>query len=82
MENFNILVTGGVEDEDLVSDGWTDIVRNLTDPAAPRRPRDSAGELTPEEIAEFLDRCRLREDEPDPRPGGRDRRRTRRPPRR
>ncbi len=29
MQNFNILVTGGFEDEDLVNDGWTDIIRNL-----------------------------------------------------
>ncbi len=29
MDNFNILVTGGIQDEDLVSDGWTDIIRNL-----------------------------------------------------
>ena len=29
MDNFNILVTGGYQDEDLVNDGWTDIIRNL-----------------------------------------------------
>ena len=29
MTNFNVLVTGGQQDEDLVSDGWTDIIRNL-----------------------------------------------------
>src|SRR5271168_2247107 len=29
MENFNVLVTGGFQPEDLVSDGWTDIIRNL-----------------------------------------------------
>jgi len=29
MDNFNILVSGGFQDEDLVSDGWTDIIRNL-----------------------------------------------------
>jgi cyclohexanone monooxygenase len=29
MDNFNILVNGGNQDEDLVSDGWTDIIRNL-----------------------------------------------------
>ena len=44
MENFNILVSGGLQDEDLVSDGWTDIIRNLTSIAAVRgesrwRPR-------------------------------------------
>jgi cyclohexanone monooxygenase len=29
MDNFNILVTGGYQAEDLVSDGWTDIIRKL-----------------------------------------------------
>lgn len=29
MDNFNILVSGGVQEEDLVNDGWTEIIRNL-----------------------------------------------------
>ena len=29
MENFNILCSGGVVQEDLVKDGWTEIIRNL-----------------------------------------------------
>ncbi|MBL4782421.1 MAG: NAD(P)/FAD-dependent oxidoreductase [Porticoccaceae bacterium] len=29
MDNFNIIATGGQQDEDLVNDGWTDIFRNL-----------------------------------------------------
>lgn len=29
MDNFNNLVSGGYEAEDLVNDGWTDIIRNL-----------------------------------------------------
>ncbi|MEW6267842.1 MAG: NAD(P)/FAD-dependent oxidoreductase [Thermodesulfobacteriota bacterium] len=29
MENFNTLVTGGFQEEDLVADGWTDIIRKL-----------------------------------------------------
>ena len=29
MDNFNTLVSGGFAEEDLVSDGWTDIIRNL-----------------------------------------------------
>ncbi len=29
MDNFNILVSGGFQEEDLVSDGWTDIIRKL-----------------------------------------------------
>ncbi len=47
MQNFNILVTGGHQDEDLVADGWTDIIRNLSGIAAAR----SDVELTPEEMA-------------------------------
>lgn len=45
-ENFNILVSGGLQDEDLVSDGWTDITRSLAPLAA------SAGDrsITPEEF--------------------------------
>jgi cation diffusion facilitator CzcD-associated flavoprotein CzcO len=30
MDNFNTLVTGGYQKEDLVGDGWTEIYRNLT----------------------------------------------------
>ncbi|HWF00746.1 MAG TPA: NAD(P)/FAD-dependent oxidoreductase [Caulobacteraceae bacterium] len=29
MDNFNVLVSGGWAEEDLVADGWTDIIRNL-----------------------------------------------------
>jgi cyclohexanone monooxygenase len=29
MDNFNTLVSGGVQSEDLVADGWTDIIRKL-----------------------------------------------------
>ncbi len=29
MENFNTLTSGGIVEEDLVKDGWTEIIRNL-----------------------------------------------------
>ena len=29
MDNFNTLVSGGYEPEDLVNDWWTDIIRNI-----------------------------------------------------
>jgi cyclohexanone monooxygenase len=29
MNNFNVLVSGGFQDEDLVDDGWTDIIGNI-----------------------------------------------------
>ncbi len=38
MTNFNVLVTGGYQEEDLVADGWTDIIRNLGG-IAQRKPR-------------------------------------------
>jgi cation diffusion facilitator CzcD-associated flavoprotein CzcO len=46
IENFGIIVSGGHQDVDLVSDGWTDILRNLSALA----DRSGSG-LTPEEIA-------------------------------
>jgi cation diffusion facilitator CzcD-associated flavoprotein CzcO len=49
MENFNILVSGGLQDEDLVSDGWTDIIRNLMT----RRPLTPGA--SPEEIGRQLE---------------------------
>ena len=29
MDNFNTLVSGGIAEQDLVNDGWTEIIRNL-----------------------------------------------------
>ena len=47
IENFSILVSGGFQAEDLVSDGWTDIIRNLSGLA-----QESGGlGNSPEEIA-------------------------------
>ena len=74
MENFNILVSGGMQDEDLVSDGWTDIIRNLISIAAVRGDKP----MTMEEAQGGDGDRRLPEDEPGPRPGGFRRSRTRR----
>ncbi len=52
MENFNTLVAGGHQDEDLVSDGWTDIIRNLTGALAARG--NMAG-MTPEDMAREME---------------------------
>src|SRR6185437_9846225 len=41
MDNFNILVSGGFADEDLVDDGWTDIIGNILLLA---RKKQAAGE--------------------------------------
>ena len=54
MENFNILVSGGDQDEDLVHDGWTDIFRNLMGGAAKQAARKLGRRLTSEERAELL----------------------------
>jgi len=53
-ENFNILVSGGDQDEDLVADGWTDIFRNLTGIAAKGASRKLGRRLTPAERAELM----------------------------
>ena len=53
MDNFNIIVNGGAQDVDLVSDGWTDILRKLAN-----RNRDSTTEADPKILAQkrqFLD---------------------------
>jgi cyclohexanone monooxygenase len=55
MENFNILVSGGFQSEDLVNDGWTDIIRKLLvmvqqEGSAPRSPEELAKTM---ELADF-----------------------------
>jgi cation diffusion facilitator CzcD-associated flavoprotein CzcO len=50
-DNFNILVSGGRQDEDLVSDGWTDVFRNLATMAGFKGDRP----MTPEQIAEGME---------------------------
>ncbi len=51
MDNFNILVNGGHQDEDLVADGWTDIFRNLRNV----RPLLGDGQKSPDEFALALE---------------------------
>ena len=55
MDNFNILVNGGDQDEDLVNDGWTDIFRNLTGIAAKIASRKLGRRLTKVERAELME---------------------------
>ena len=67
MTNFNVLVTGGLQDEDLVNDGWTDIIRNLATLGRPQPGED----ITPQqaaarvELADFqkMEQIRARVDE-------------------
>jgi cation diffusion facilitator CzcD-associated flavoprotein CzcO len=51
MDNFNILVSGGEQDEDLVGDGWTDLFRNL----GGLLPAKVGGNLTPKERAGMIE---------------------------
>ena len=81
MDNFNVLVSGGDQDEDLVADGWTDIFRNLTGTAAKQASRTLGRRLTPMEKAELMELAdfqkmeTIRASRRDGRPG------SRRPPR-
>jgi cation diffusion facilitator CzcD-associated flavoprotein CzcO len=53
-DNFNILVSGGDADEDLVHDGWTDIFRNLTGAAAKQASQKLGRRLTSQERGELM----------------------------
>src|ERR1700687_3154916 len=51
MDNFNILVSGGHQDEDLVGDGWTDIFRNI----GGLLPTTAHDDVPPEERARMME---------------------------
>ena len=55
MENFNILVSGGDQDEDLVADGWTEIFRNLTGIAAKTAARELGRRLSSREKGQLME---------------------------
>ncbi|MFC4296238.1 flavin-containing monooxygenase [Novosphingobium tardum] len=56
MENFNTLVSGGWADEDLVADGWTDIIRNLGVIARMRAAKDAGQKkVDPGELVQLAD---------------------------
>ncbi|MDH3681327.1 MAG: NAD(P)/FAD-dependent oxidoreductase [Acidimicrobiia bacterium] len=55
MDNFNVLVSGGDQDEDLVADGWTDIFRNLTGIAAKTASRQLGRRLTGAEKGKLME---------------------------
>jgi cyclohexanone monooxygenase len=52
MTNFNVLVTGGFQEEDLVADGWTDIIRNL---GGLLMRNNAAPNQTPEQMATVVE---------------------------
>jgi cation diffusion facilitator CzcD-associated flavoprotein CzcO len=55
LDNFNKLVTGADQDEDLVNDGWTDIFRKLTGIAAKTASKELGRRLTRHERAELME---------------------------
>ena len=66
MENFNTLTSGGIVKEDLVQDGWTEIIRNLIS-MANYRGKDTDWSMVPQlmEIADFqkMNQIRARVDD-------------------
>ena len=54
MDNFNILLTGGYQSEDLVNDGWTEIIRNLILGEGAKK-YSAQGQLSVEQLVEFAD---------------------------
>ncbi|MBO6658258.1 MAG: NAD(P)/FAD-dependent oxidoreductase [Pseudomonadales bacterium] len=66
MENFNTLTSGGVIEEDLVQDGWTEIIRNLISMANYRGQGLDRGEIARlMELADFqkMEQVRARVEE-------------------
>ncbi len=51
MDNFNTLVSGGFQEVDLVSDGWTDIIRKLLIMVR----REDAPDISPESLAKTME---------------------------
>jgi cyclohexanone monooxygenase len=66
MDNFNTLVSGGFQEEDLVNDGWTDIIGNILFLARKRQaegaPQEDAATLM--QLADFkkMEQVRARVD--------------------
>jgi hypothetical protein len=55
-DNFNILMNGGQQDEDLVRDGWTAIVRNIGRPGLAAGPEA----MRARELADFANMEQIR----------------------
>jgi cyclohexanone monooxygenase len=53
MDNFQVLTTGGYREEDLVNDGWTDIIRKLLSMMLAEESPD----LSPEALARTMERA-------------------------
>ncbi len=55
MENFNALVSGEDRDEDMVADGWTEIMRTLTGIVAKQAGKTLGRRLTKSERAQLME---------------------------
>ena len=55
MDNFNTLVSGGDQEEDLVGDGWTDVYRSITGVAAQQASRELGRALSSAERNELME---------------------------
>ena len=53
MDNFNVLVSGGYEPEDLVNDGWTEIIRNIL--LIARQSPDGGKSANPADLMQLAD---------------------------
>jgi cation diffusion facilitator CzcD-associated flavoprotein CzcO len=53
MDNFNTLVSGGWAEEDMVADGWTDIIRNLG--LIARKRAEAGGAMDPGKLVQLAD---------------------------
>jgi cation diffusion facilitator CzcD-associated flavoprotein CzcO len=60
MDNFNALVSGGHQDVDLINDGWTDIMRNVTGTVAKSASQKLGRRLTKLERAQLMELCDFR----------------------
>ncbi len=60
MDNFNVLVSGGHQDVDLINDGWTDIMRNVTGTVAKSASQKLGRRLTKIERAQLMELCDFR----------------------
>ena len=55
MENFNTLVSGGWAEEDLVQDGWTDIIRSLGIVARMEATQGNAASVFDDDLVQLAD---------------------------
>lgn len=60
MDNFNVLVSGGHQDVDLINDGWTDIMRNVTGTVAKSASQKLGRRLTKIERSQLMELCDFR----------------------